>query len=445
MSIFLPAKQYEPSTEQERLRRAVLLSFQDGPSSHLSQLLRLSARQWYALLQWLDTSGLALYLYDRLEYLKLIDCLPAEIADRLRQNLADNSQRTNSMFAEAVQIQELFRQENLEYLLLKGFSLVPFSVARPELRSQLDLDFLITADAIDKARRILEDRGYVVHAVSGRSWEFKTTHPHAGSLRDLYKDRPARNIELHVEARPGEVGTRVADGEWRIVCGYEMPVLPATQLFLGQVNHLYKHVSTGFFRCSHLLELYRHIAARHDDAEFWSDVNKVVQCNERLVLPLGVTTSLLTQVMGEFAPQALVQYVDRLSTPVLLWTEKIGPRCAYATWPGNKLHLLLQREITAENIAKRASLPQALLPRKLPPPIAHPPENEKLAARAQRYWQQLAYILFRLRYHIVTGVQYAWELVRWRRLKKHYAGQQNVTTSYSHGTSASADIAVTNK
>ena len=432
-------------TPQQRLREAVLLAFCDPMPSQSFTLLQLSPRQWQSLLRWLDISGLALYLYDRLAQFDLLEWLPPAVEARLRQNLADNTQRTHRMLAECIEIQERFREEGFGYALLKGFSLVPCSLPRPELRSQLDLDFLIAADAIGGARRILEDRGYVLHAISGRSWEFKTTHPHAGSLRDLYKDHPARSIELHVEAGPGEAGTRIANAEWRDVCGFRMSVLAPVPLFLGQAAHLYKHVSTGFFRCSHLLELYRHIVTKSEDVAFWSEVRKTVTANEHLALPLGVTTLLLTRTMGSFAPEALMEYAGGLPAPVRLWTETIGPRCVYSSWPGTKLHLLLQRELSANNSAKQTSLRRALVPRRLPPAIAHAPADETLFARMRRSYRQVSYIFFRLRYHTVAGVHYAWELARWKRLKQRLVHQQNVTASTLSGNIAATDISETNK
>ena len=46
-------------------------------------------------------SGLALYFFDRLTFLGLEECLPSSILARLRQNLADNRERTVSLFDEA--------------------------------------------------------------------------------------------------------------------------------------------------------------------------------------------------------------------------------------------------------------------------------------------------------------------------------------------------------
>ncbi len=86
------------------------------------------------LLRWLDTSGLALYFLDRMTQLALCDMLPPEMLSRLRQNLSDNTVRTYGMMAEQTDIQRGFQSAAISYAVLKGFSLWPSSLPRPELR-----------------------------------------------------------------------------------------------------------------------------------------------------------------------------------------------------------------------------------------------------------------------------------------------------------------------
>src|SRR5665213_1756475 len=99
--------------------------------------------------------------------------LPPGVLTRLKQNLRDNVERTRGMIAESVALQQEFQKACLSYATLKGFSLCPSSVPKPELRHQFDLDFLIAEKNVFEARGILERRGYRLYAISGRSWEFK--------------------------------------------------------------------------------------------------------------------------------------------------------------------------------------------------------------------------------------------------------------------------------
>ena len=151
-------------------REAVLLTFCDPLPAEYTRLLHLSRKGWQELLRWLDTSGLALYFFDRLEELGVLETLPMVVLTRLQQNLADNSERIKAMIAESVAIQHRFQDAGLSYAVLKGFSLWPLSVPKLELRTQLDLDFLMEEEGEIEARHILEEFGYRMHAISGKSW-----------------------------------------------------------------------------------------------------------------------------------------------------------------------------------------------------------------------------------------------------------------------------------
>jgi len=171
--------------------------FRDPVPAELTRLLHLSHKEWQPLLSWLDTSGLALYFLDRMKALNRLDTMPEPILDRLRKNLADNSRRIDGMIAESVALQRRFQDAGLSYAVLKGFSLWPISVPKLELRSQIDLDFLVAEEHASEARRILESTGYELTAMageSGRSWEFETGENYAPSLDNLYKSGMRRRL-----------------------------------------------------------------------------------------------------------------------------------------------------------------------------------------------------------------------------------------------------------
>jgi hypothetical protein len=179
----------------------------------------------------------------------------------LKRNLVDNAERTRGLIGESLSIQREFQKAGVSYALLKGFSLYPHSVPRLELRSQLDLDFLVAEKHIPESRVILERHGYHLHAVSGRSWEFKTDHIPNASLDDLYKNVPHRCVELHAElALPGQ-RSLLASATSQDFHGLRMPVLSPADLFLGQGMHVFKHICSESSRIAHLLEFRRHVIA----------------------------------------------------------------------------------------------------------------------------------------------------------------------------------------
>jgi hypothetical protein len=397
------------------MREAALLIFCDPQPEACSRLWHLSGTDWQRLLRWLDTSGLALYFLDRVTESKQSDMLPSHVLERLQENLADNTSRMRGMLAEFSAIHREFQRAALKYATLKGFTLWPSSVPRPELRSQLDLDFLIAEESAREARSILERRGYHLRAVSGRSWEFKNDELPGRSLKDLYKDVPFRSVELHIEACVNKESSLLGRAEMRHFLDIDMPVLSPVDLFLGQGMHAFKHICSEFSRTAHLLEFRRHVIALHDDVAFWSELRARAE-SPTVATALGVITLLITRVMGEFAPPSFTDWtVDRLPVCALRWVQLYGARVVFASFPGSKLYLLLQKELAASGIPAKRRLRRALLPLSLPPLIAHATANETSFTRLRRYRTQARFILFRLRFHMVEGIRYLRESRRWQQ------------------------------
>ena len=307
------------------------------------------------------------------------------------------------------------------YANLKGLSLCPNSVPKPELRLQFDLDFLVAERFMPEARRILECRGYRLNLMSGRSWEFKFNEQPWLDLKDIYKDFQSYAVDLHGESGVPGRSSSLERLEWRELHGLRMPSLSSVDLVLGQGLHAFKHIWGGYSRASHLIEFRRHVLNRRDDMAFWRELQIAAKQHPRAYLELGVVTLLITRVMGDFAPQEFTIWtVDSLPRPVRLWVEMYGHRVALGGYPGNKLHLLLQKELEFADIPQKQkrSLRQALLPLRLPSPVIRVLPNESLRARTRRYCMYPPLILERLRYHIVEGFRFAWERRRLRRMKE---------------------------
>jgi hypothetical protein len=409
--------------KQLQAREAVLLIFCNPLPEQYARLWHLSDNEWQHLLHWLDTSGLALYFLDRVLELQLNDLLPRAVMARLQQSLIDNTERLRGMVDESIEIQLEFQSANLSYAVLKGFSLWPHSVQKLQLRSQLDLDFLVAENCAPQARQILERRGYRLHAVSGKSWEFKTDHiPQASSLKNLYKNVPLRCVELHLETNSDEDSSLLARTVKRRFHGICMPALSSADLLLGQGLHLFKHVCSDFSRAAHLLEFRRHVLAHREDDAFWRELQVLAETHPRASLALGVVTLLITHVMGDFAPASLTRWtVDRLPDSARLWIELYGGRSVFASFPGSKLYLLLQRALAPAGAPARRTLRRALLPLRLPPPVSPASANDTFSVRLRRHRVQFRFVCFRLRFHVVEGTRYMWELFRWRQHMKSCA------------------------
>lgn len=403
-------------SKEQMNRQRVLLAFCDPLPRECLQLQALSTRQWRSLLRWLDISGLALYFFDRIAELQLVGLLPPPIFTQLQQRLNDNTRRTSSMIDESIAIQQQFQKSCLGYAILKGLSFWPNSTPSPDLRSQFDLDFLVAEKDLPEARKILARRGYHLYGSSETSWEFKRNERPGTSLKDLYKDMGSWAVELHVEpARPSRP-SMLERLQWRELYGFNMPTLSPVDLFLRQGLHAYKHICGEFSRAAHLVEFRRHVLYCHDDDSFWSALHfRAIETPEAF-LGLGVITLLITQVAGEFAPEALTNWtVSYLPRSARLWVEMYGHRAVLGSFPGTKLYLLLQRELEASGLPSKRSVRNSLIPSRLPPPVIRALPNESLSVRLGCYRMQLILILSRLRFHLFEGVRFAWEVQRWRR------------------------------
>jgi hypothetical protein len=407
---------------KQSVREAVLLSLCDHPAEKELRIPKLSNIEWTRLLHWLDVSGLALYFLDRMMELQQSTQLPAKVLARLEQNLRDNQERTRGMIVESLAIQREFQKADFAYAVLKGFSLSPHSVPRPELRHQFDLDFLVAERNAAGAQKILERRGYRLCAVSGRSWEFKRGEA-PGHIRDFYKNVPCRSVELHLDwAAPG-YQSLLERVEMREFHGIYMPVLSPVDLFIGQALHAYKHVCSEFSRTSHLLEFRRHVMSRRGDDCFWKEVQSKAEGNAHAGVRLGIITLLITSIMGEFAPESFTDWtVGRLPATAHLWIDLYGRRVAFGDDPGSKLYLLLQNALEREGIQQKGSLRSALLPYRLPPPVVRGVAGEKMPERMRRYRLQIYFVGSRLRFHIVEGLRYVRESYRWRKYMNRVTG-----------------------
>jgi len=409
-----------------QVREAVLLTFCDPLPAEYARLLHLSPKDWQELLRWLDTSGLALYFFDRLEELGLLEMLPMAVRSRLQQNLADNSERIKAMITESVAIQRRFQDAGLSYAVLKGFSLWPISVPKLELRTQLDLDFLVEEEDAIEARHILEEFGYRMHAISGGSWELKAGEHWPPSLDNLYKAGVSRTAELHLDSPRRSGSSLLSRTHKRQFYGVLMPTLSPVDLFLGQGLHLYKHVCSPCARTAHMIEFRRHVVARFKDDAFWAQLQQHVSNDAETSLRLGVVILLISRTMGRFAPRALSCWtVDNLPANARLWVDLYGRRSALASFPGSKLYLLLENELASEGLVAKRSLRHALLPHRLPPAIGHAVEGENYFVRLNRYYWQLRFIFFRLRFHLVEGVRYLYELILWRQYRNDLGSSRN--------------------
>jgi Uncharacterised nucleotidyltransferase len=390
----------------KKVVEAVVAAFRDSADELSYRLSALTARDWQRSYLWLDASGMALYFLDRVEYLHMENALPPATLERLRGNLADNRMRSAALFAEFASLNQTFQAAGVRYANLKGFTLSPESCPRPELRCQLDLDFLVDDSELGLCQELLRESGYELDAATEDVWEFKAGSSELTSIRDHYRVRPQRSVELHFAPRDPRL-ERLSDQCWGGLC---FPALAPADQFIAQALHVFKHLRSSCTRLSWLLEYQHHVAVRYHDLSFWNEVRELSWAQREASTAIGLTTLLASQIFGGEVPPQLEEWTTaRLPAGVKLWAAEYGEESVLADFPGKKLYLLLEQELRGNSSRK------VLLPLQPPPRIVRVRSHDSLWTRARSDVQQVRFILFRLRFHVVEGLRYMVEAWRWKR------------------------------
>jgi Uncharacterised nucleotidyltransferase len=406
------------------LPEAMIAAFrEDDRDVHRERLGGFPARDWRRHMHWLDTSGLALYLLHRVCFLRLEECVPIEVLGQLRQRLTDNQLRSKDLFDEFAIINRRFQEAGLRYINLKGFSLVPEYCPDPSFRYQLDLDFLTSLSDAPQCCAILESLGYVANRSDDDVWEFNTGIEHVPSIRDLYKPKLRRSVEVHFAISLREkVSDLLARSRIRSLNGLEFPVLSEADLLLAQALHLFKHFASEWTRISWLLEFRTFVAARRNNPSLWREVRELATRVPQGVLGLGVVTWLGTKAFGEFAPPDLTEWTeDVLPRPIRLWLEHYGRTALLTDFPGTKLYLLLKSELSTDPNPQREMTRKKLFPLHLAPRVAYVARGS-MGSRVRALIDQLRFVGFRLRFHAAQSSRYLVEAQRWKRVVNSSSG-----------------------
>jgi hypothetical protein len=400
---------------------AVVAAFRDSADESSRRLSALRASEWQRSYHWLDASGMALYFLDKVESLHIENALPKTTLERLRGNLADNRNRSSTMFAEFAALNQSFQAAGLVYANLKGFSLSPDSCPRPELRCQLDFDFLVDGNQLNLCRNLLSETGYELDAATADVWEFKAGSSVLTSIKDHYRARPQRCVELHFAASQAPPHLpfrdsrleRLSQHSWG---GVTFPALAPADVFIAQAMHIFKHLCSACTRLSWLLEYQHHVAVRYQDQSFWNEVRNLAGTQRQASIAIGLTTLLSSKIFGTEAPPQLEEWTSaRLPTGVRLWAEQYGEESILADFPGTKLYLLLQEELRGNQESWKQTKRSKLLPLQPPPRIVRTGTDDDLGKRIRSEVYQMRFVLFRLRFHVVEGFRYLIEVSRWKR------------------------------
>lgn len=412
------------------LAAAVVDSFRRGPTEALCERFAAFHEQdWSRSSNWLHTSGLALYFFSRVRELGIAEVVPQRVLCELEDAHIENQARTEAMFAEFAKVNMAFQRAKLSYANLKGFSLAPRACPDPSYRYQHDLDFLMSPRDAERCRKTVESLGYRLQRVYDGSWEFVAGTPEVLSMRDLYRVRAERSLEIHfVSAREQAESDASDDRLQRLQLqfwnGFEFPALSESDKLLGQAQHLFRHLQGEWTRAAWMLEYSRAICSHEGDAAFWADTVSLLHGRPHRIVGAGIASLIASRAFAATLPEPfLAATVEQLPGRVRLWADFYQDDLVFAQHPGSKLYLLLQDALSQDCAELRTLKRKKLFPLHLPPRIVFAHRESDTRMRVKGLLAQARFTWERLRFHVTGGLRYKIESARWKKLGAHPMGR----------------------
>lgn len=406
----------------------------------LSRLGNFNQSDWARTLPWLDDSGLALYLLERIDRTGMKDALPGPIRARLERNLDSNRQRVAVMRREFEDLNGRFQDAGVVFAALKGFALVPDFCPDAARRLQYDYDYLVRPDCEGIARRVLQGVGLSRkiqspgHEPEGEALFASDPLSLPSANEDFYAATLPRRVELHLGLWephsdgvlpdvPGDVLDRRRSVRWQ---GIQFPALADDDALLLQVLHAFKHMLSCWCRMSCFLEITYFMAQRHADTSFWNQFRSRLEDRKLLPEITGLVFAMATNLFGAPMPDQVARWPAR-SPLIPLWVREYGERWAMASFPGSKLTVFVHREFVVDPAVWTRVKRNRLLPLHQPAQVTEA-AGDDAASHWKSRWDQWRFVVRRARFHIGELVSYAWHLPRWKRVVRRALKNDHATS-----------------
>lgn len=188
---------------QDRALLALLADRQGGVAA-----AGLSGPEWDALAQRAFEHGVAPLLHYRLRDRRGI---PSAVVDRLRRAFMESTVDAMRRFQHLGAALRLLHGAGIGVIVLKGAHLAHAAYEAPALRTMGDVDLLVRAGELERAKGVLLGGGFVQERLVPLELECEGLHHLAGFWDG--KD-PASRIELHRLLTPPRVAALDASGVW---------------------------------------------------------------------------------------------------------------------------------------------------------------------------------------------------------------------------------------
>jgi hypothetical protein len=253
----------------------------------------------------------------------------------------------DSLFADFELINDRFTAHKISYFNAKGFALVPVSCHNPVLRTQINLDFVMSANDAELCHDALADLGYSLARYSEHVWEFEKGYSRSAYPMNIYDVPPERAVKVYAVS-PTNTSHRVAYQQLlhkRLQCwnGCTFPVASYADAFINQSLHIFGRIRSEWSRLSWLVEYKSCVDFWREDDTFIQDVLQKAENSPDRVLAIGMALALIKITLGATIPSSLEEgTIRRLNASVRLWIQQYAEEALMADYPGTKRYCLLK-------------------------------------------------------------------------------------------------------
>jgi hypothetical protein len=383
----------------------------------------------------MDDAGIALYFLQKLKDTNATDLIPSEVLTRLETNFTENQQRVEDMSHRFDSLNRAFNHAGVRYAALKGISLVPEFCPYAPLRHQGDFDYLVDANSLGAAQRIVAEAGYVSkHQYSVQEFIYILPGVAAPSRSgEKYSSRAPHNVELHLDIWDGNLHgvssianlfsvERVRLHEWNRSA---FPALTDEDAFLLQILHACHHLFTHWIRMSRFLEIGYFLNRRAHDAALWNRIERHVGDNLVVQEFVVVVCELVDKIFSPPLPPLIRDWSARIRPAPRVWIEKYGrdwafceiPVYRFTLFPRNKLAVFLKHQYMGAAPAAKSPAPRGALPPSRLSRIASSLRKDPSLALNVGWWKRQL-LMRRGIFRALAELRYLCEIPRWSWLTR---------------------------
>jgi Uncharacterised nucleotidyltransferase len=371
----------------------------------LDRLLSLNDRRWQQVLCYCDRMQLTLPLA-----LRSSERFPSWVGERLKQNLADTTERFALVQATYREMAAVLARAGIPYVVLKGFAQSPDFVKTPQFRMQGDIDFYVPREKMTLAVRALEAVGY---EAAGGVEAYRTADHHPTLVRfggwrwrgNRFDPEMPLALEVHYclwNEALSLIPLPEIDDFWnrrieRKLGELSFPGLSVIDHLGYFALHVLRNLFAGDPVLHHTLELATFVHQRADDTAFWTEWQALHSSRLRQIQLVAL--ALAGAAFSSRLPDPVREQIARLPAERRQWIESCGGDLLAGTFSPTRDGRLLQFLLSESPQTRRKIVWKALSPGVIPTPrkvaSRSGPPGAPRPREKQLLWRYPAYLASR--------------------------------------------------